>query len=123
MRVCVFVRCCVLTRCVSPGLVIGRKHSQVAAADKVFVVHGQQWAGRGEELGVEDDLQGSQGHTHTETLSQIKRQSLFKNRHTFKGMQMNLYAHFIFIINTYAYVSLTMQIWPTWEFPDIHLHE
>lgn len=41
---------------VAPGLVVGRKDAEVAAADKVVVVEGQDGVGRVEELGVEDDL-------------------------------------------------------------------
>lgn len=47
-----------VTRCVSPRLVIGGKHSEVATTNKVFIVHGQQRTGGGQELRVEDDLKG-----------------------------------------------------------------
>jgi len=47
---------------VAPGLVVGGEDPQVAAAHKLLVVHGQQGAGGGQELRVEDDLNTQRAH-------------------------------------------------------------
>lgn len=44
------------TWCVSPGFVVGRKDSKMAASNKLFIVHGQQRGRGGQKLRMEDDL-------------------------------------------------------------------
>lgn len=45
-----------LTRRVAPRLIVGGEDPEVAATDELLIVHGQQGAGGGQELRVENDL-------------------------------------------------------------------
>lgn len=51
---CVCVLC--ETWSVAPWFIVGWKHSQMAAAHKLLIVHGQQGAGGGQELRMEHNL-------------------------------------------------------------------
>lgn len=45
-----------LTWCVAPRLIVGGEDPKVAATDKLFIVHGEQGARRGQELRVKNHL-------------------------------------------------------------------
>ena len=47
----------IITGCVSPGFVVGRKDAEITAAHKLLVFHAKKWISRVEKLRVEHNLQ------------------------------------------------------------------
>lgn len=60
-----------LTRRVAPRLIVGGEDPKVAATDELLIVHGQQGAGGGQELRVENNLAARKDSAEAPDLSEV----------------------------------------------------